>query len=142
LSICGCKFVVKSSTLLRSQLFTNIIKKHNYCIEFYNNKKRQNTLSLWTGSCTQKACIDHFIIKCYIVGRGQMVGLSTLKIHGPPRPLQYFRDFFLNLFILRLQSRLHSMTKVFLSKTRPSLAVTDRLEDLLPLPASNSSRTR
>ena len=56
------------------------------------------------------------------------------------QPRQYFRDLFLNRFILRLQSLLHSMTTVFLSKIKPSLTLA--AEDLRDFPRSTSSRTK
>lgn len=55
------------------------------------------------------------------------------------QPRQYFRDLFLNRFILRLQSLLHSMTTVFLSKIKPSLTLA---EDLRDFPRSTSSSTK
>ena len=74
--------------------------------------------------------ILHFFCNYYL-------DMYTSSFRDQPR--QYFRDLFLNRFILRLQSRLHSMTTVFLSKINPSLTLA---EDLRDFPRSTSSRTK
>ena len=122
-------------------LHCQIVASHvsNSHLTFRHIKKTINYPSI---SFKKNFFFSFFFAKSYFFCVIIILEICTRRVFQRERdqPRQYFRDLFLNRFILRLQSLLHSMTTVFLSKIKPSLTLA--AEDLRDFPRSTSSRTK
>ena len=122
----ACQIV--ASHVSNSHLTFRHIKKLLITLAFFFQKK---TTSVFPSSSQNPTFLCNYYFRDMYT--------TSFSERERDQPRQYFRDLFLNRFILRLQSLLHSMTTVFLSKIKPSLTLA---EDLRDFPRSTSSRTK